>query len=132
MPSRRTKKPNYQAFESRTSRSKFARISRDMINSPAWQSLDIYAQVLYLHLKMRYIPGKEREIRFPYQEGLKLMSNRTFIRSIDKLIEAGLIDLVEHRPFGAAYNIYGLSARWHHYGTPNFIKKTRPRFKRPL
>ena len=102
-----------------------------MVNSPAWQELNTYEQTLYLHLKLKYTgkPGSERNIFFTYKEGEKLMSKRVFTRSLDKLIEVGLIDLVKHMPYSALRNIYGLSDRWHNYGTPEFKKETRPKRK---
>ena len=132
MGQRKPRKANFQPFESRTENSLYARITRDMVNSPAWQALNVYEQVLYLHFKLKWNlkPGGEKDISFTYEEGLKLMSKRVFTRSIDKLIEVGLIDLNVHRPYSLLCNIYGLSDRWHKYGTPDFIEKARPKRKR--
>ena len=130
MPIKRARKANFEPFESRTANGRYCRITKDMMSSPAWQTLDIFAKVLYLHIKIKYIPGKERDISFTYREGTQLMSSRTFTKNMDKLIEVGFIDLVEHRPFSALCNIYGLSHRWHKYGTPEFVQKTRPKFRR--
>lgn len=130
MATNRIRKPNFKSFESRSANSKHARITKDMVSSLAWETLDVYGQILYLNLKMRYTgkPGDERNIRFPYKEGLAIMSKRKFTESMDRLIEVGLVDLVEHRPFSALCNVYGLSDRWHHYGTPGFVKKARLKF----
>jgi len=131
MGQKRIRKANFHSFESSTENSPYARITRNMINSRAWQALNCFEQTIYLHLKLKYSgkPGGEKDISFTYKEGEKLMSKRVFTRSIDKLIEVGLIDLVEHRPYSAACNIYGLSDRWHNYGTDEFIEKIRPKRK---
>ncbi len=131
MGQRRVRKANFHPFESKSENSPYARITRSMVNSPAWQELNCYEQTLYLQLKLKYTgkPGSEKDISFTYQEGEKLMSKRVFTRSIDKLIEVGLIDLVRHMPYSSLCNIYGLSDRWHDYGTAAFEHKLRPKRK---
>ena len=132
MGQKRIRKANFNSFESRSENSPYARITKNMVTSQAWQQLNCYEQTLYLHMKLKYNgkPGSERDISFTYAEGQKLMSKKTFTRSMDKLIEVGLIDLVTHRPFSAACNIYGLSRRWHNYGTNDFKIMSRPKFNR--
>jgi hypothetical protein len=129
MGQRRVRKANFQPFESSSENSPYVRITKNMINSPAWQELNCFEQTLYLHMKFKYNgkPGGEKDISFTYKEGEKLMSKRVFTRSMDKLIEVGLIDLVKHMPYSSSWNIYGLSDRWHDYGTPEFMIKTRPK-----
>jgi hypothetical protein len=128
---KRTRKANFESFESRTANSRYARITKDMISSPAWRELDIFAQVLYLHMKLKYTPGHEQNISFTYQEGQQLMSKKVFARSIDKLIEVGLIDLVEHWRYSQRPNVYGLSSRWHNYGEPGFKESKRVKLSSP-
>ncbi len=125
------RKANFEPFESRSKNSKYARITKDMISSEAWQQLDVYARLLYLHIKFKYSPGKEKDISFTYKEGQELMSKAKFTKSLDKLIEVGLIDLQEHWRFGKKRNIFALSSRWHMFGTKNFNKQMRPKFKSP-
>ncbi len=132
MGQKNIRKANFHPFESRSENSPYARITKNMVNSPAWQQLNCFEQTLYLHMKLKYNgkPGSESDISFTYAEGQKLMSKKTFTRSMDNLMEVGLIDLVTHRPFSAACNIYGLSSRWHNYGTNDFKVKNRPKFNR--
>ncbi len=127
----RLRKANFHSFESITENSPYARITRNMVKSKAWQELNAYEQVLYLHLKLKYTgkPGSEKDLSFTYKEGENLMSKRTFTRSMDKLIAVGLVDLIRHMPYSQACNIYGLSDRWHNYGTEDFKSKTRPKRK---
>ncbi len=132
MGQKRIRKANFHSFESRSENSPYARITKNMVNSLAWQELNCYEQTLYLHMKLKYNgkPGSQHDICFTYAEGQKLMSKKTFTRSMDKLIEVGLIDLVTHRPFSVACNIYGLSSRWHNFGTNDFKIVSRPIFNR--
>lgn len=131
MAQRRSRKANFHSFESRSENSPYARITRDMINSPAWKTLNVYEQILYIYFKLKYNgkPGSENNISFTYEEGMKLMSKRVFTRSVDQLIKLGFIDLLAHRPYSALCNLYGLSDRWHKYGTPDFIEKVRVKRK---
>ena len=125
----RVRQANFLPFESASKNSAYARITRNMVKSRAWQELNTFEQVLYLHLKLKYKPGSEKDLSFTYKEGEKLMSKRTFTKSIDKLIAVGLVDLIRHAPYSQACNIYGLSDRWHDYGTVDFRDKKRPKRK---
>jgi hypothetical protein len=129
MAQKRSRKANFHSFESRSENSPYARITRNMVNSPAWQELNPYEQTLYLHMKLKYNgkPGSENNISFTYKEGTMLMSKPVFTRSMDKLIEVGLVDLFRHMPYSKLSNIYGFSDRWHEYGTPDFKEKLRPK-----
>ena len=129
MGQKKARKANFLPFESRSENSPYARITKSMVNSLAWQELNCYEQVLYINLKLKYNgkPGSEKDISFTYKEGEKLMSKRVFTRSLDRLIEKGFIDLIRHMPYSASCNIYGFSDRWHDYGTPNFKEKSRPK-----
>ena len=67
------------------------------------------------------------EIVFPYTEALKYgISNATYTRSIDKLIDVGFIDMSE-QGIGHIPSKFSISDRWMNYGTPKFKKKTRPK-----
>lgn len=126
----------FKAFESATTNGRWLRIAGDMLDSLAWKQLSVYEQVLYLHIKNKFRVNKvgesnERNISFTYSEGQKLMSKRTFTQSIDRLIELGFVDLVEHWRHAKKPTIYGLSARWRDYGTDKFEEKRRPKARCP-
>lgn len=70
-----------------------------------------------------------RNISFTYEEGMKLMSKARFTKALDRLIELGFIDIVDHWAQSRKPTIYGLSARWHRYGTDKFVEKPRPQAK---
>lgn len=124
------RKANFAPFESRNLNGRYARITMDMTKSAAWQSLDLYARYLYFEFKLKYKPGQERNISLTYEEGMATMSKAKFTQARDKLIEAGFIDIVDHKPYGAVCTIYGLSDRWHDYGTDKFRTAQRPKSRR--
>jgi len=133
---RRVKKTwKFRASESRREQDRHLRITEDMLESEAWKQLDVYERDLYINLKRKFWintqngQSNERNIAFTYSEGRALMTPKRFTKSIDKLIEVGLIDLVEHWPHCRRATIYGLSARWHNFGTDHFQKQTRIKAK---
>ena len=137
----RKKKPTHQSFESMNEHGRFIKLTVNMLGSPAWKALTVYEQALYLAIKEKYKGvsrtghDSARDISFTYEEGLQLMSKTRFIKAIDRLIETGFIDLVSHLPQSRQATIYGLSSRWHNYGTPEFkehkrVKRVRPRGKK--
>ena len=74
-------------------------------------------------------------ITFTYAEAEKLgYSTPTFHRAIDKLIDAGLIDLTHQGQGGliaddgtvcGESSLYAISERWQDYGTKDFVKQKR-------
>jgi len=118
----------FKDFESFSNNGRWTRIAGDMIQSKAWKALGVYEQSLYLHMKNKFRVNKqgdsnERNISFTYEEGQQLMSKARFIKAIDRLIEVGFIDLVEHWQHSKRPTIYGLSTRWKDYGTEQFKKE---------
>ena len=132
----RKKKPTHRSFESNNEHGRFAKITIDMMNSPAWRALSVYEVALYLAIKSKYKgvnksgQDNSQDLSFTYKEGLQLMSKDRFIIAIDRLLETGFIDLIEHLPQARRPTIYGLSARWREYGTPEFKKQARGKLKR--
>lgn len=127
---------NFKDFESYTTNGRFVRIAGDMIESQAWQQLDAFERDLYLHIKNKFRVNQrgesnERNISFTYREGQELMSKARFTKSLDKLIEVGLIDLVGLWRHSKKPTIFGLSARWRDYGTDSFTKQVRSKAKCP-
>ncbi len=104
-----------------------------MRSSKAWKELDVYDRAVYEEFKAKYNGKKEnsRNLSLTYAEMEPLMSWGRFKKSIDRLISRGFIDLVEHRPHSRDCTIYGLSNRWHHYGTGQFVQQERATLKRP-
>lgn len=123
------RRANFSAFESISKNSRYVRLTESMMQSRAWRELDIYARALYTEIKRKHNgkPEGERNISFTYAEGRQIMSKAKFTQARDSLIEKGFIDLVRHEPYGAAPTIYGLSARWHNYGTDIFKPAQRPK-----
>lgn len=123
-------KASFESYESKSVNSNYIRITHSMMNSSAWQELNCYEKVLYMELKKKHKgPATARNLSFTYKEGENLMAKRTFTKSIDKLIEVGLIDLERHKPYSVSCNIYALSDRWHKYGSSEFKEKYRPKIR---
>jgi len=105
-----------------------------MTESKAWKALTVYEHSLYLHFKIKYRGvTTSRNLSFTYEEAKELMSAKRFTKAIDRLIETGFIDLVEHRPLTPGKQnctIYGLSARWRSYGAEDYVPSKRPKISR--
>jgi len=97
-------------------------IEHSIINSEAWKGLNVYTKWLYFEFKLRFFGDNRNKIIFPYREAIKIMTNRTFIKCKNKLIERGFIDIRKRGGFYHEPTIYGLSERWRKYGTKDFIK----------
>jgi len=122
---KKTKGNNFKSFESKTVNAKHYRITINMIESMAWKDLDIYSRDLYHSMKAKFNFNNEDDISFTYEEGKKLMSERSFTKAIDSLIEHGFIKIIF---LGRAYrkpNIYGFSDLWQQY--PNIKIVARPK-----
>jgi hypothetical protein len=132
----RKKKPSHQDFESINEHGRFMKLTINMIESKAWEALSVYEQALYIHIKAKYRgfnrsgEDNSRDLSFTYEEGRALMSPERFTKAVDRLIETGFIDIVEHLPQARRPTIYGLSSRWHDYGRPEFKVQKRTRLKR--
>ena len=100
----------------------FAVIELNLANSEAFKSLNIHTKWLYMEFKFRFYGDNRYHIIFPYREAIKIMSINTFIKCRNKLIENGLIDIVKRGGFYKQPAIYGLSERWKHFGTKDFVK----------
>lgn len=100
----------------------FTAIEHNILNSEAWKGLNIHTKWLYFEFKLRFYGDNKDKIIFPCREAIKIMTNRTFIKCRNKLIERGLIDIRKRGGFYHQSTIYGLSERWRRYGTKDFIK----------
>lgn len=133
----RKKKPTHRSFESNNEHGRFAKITIDMMNSPAWRALSVYEVALYLAIKSKYKgvnksgQDNSRDLSFTHAEGQLLMSKARFIKAIDRLIATGFIDLIEHFPQSRRPTIYGLSDRWRDYGKPEFKEQARVKSRCP-
>ena len=99
----------------------FSVLEHNLANSKAWEGLTVHTKWLYMEFKLRFHGDNKYKIIFPYQEAIKVMDKRTFIKAKDKLIERGIIDVVKQGGFYKQATIYGLSDRWVKYGTKNFV-----------
>ncbi|MBA7560767.1 hypothetical protein ES695_02845 [Candidatus Atribacteria bacterium 1244-E10-H5-B2] len=97
-------------------------IEHNILNSEAWKGLKIHTKWLYFEFKIRWHTDNTRNIIFTYQEAKNIMAIDTFIKSRNKLIERGFIDVIKRGGLEKQSAIYGLSDRWKKYGTKDFVK----------
>lgn len=106
-------------------------IEHNILDSEAWKGLKIHTKWLYFEFKIRWHTDNTRNIIFTKEEAIKIMAYKTFRESKNKLIERGLIDVIQRGGLEKQPAIYGLSNRWKKYGTKDFveldIKKILPR-----
>jgi hypothetical protein len=118
----RKKRYKHQPFESRTEQGKFTKICNDMMESPAWESLNLRQRALYLELKSKFnvnkssgmvISENSQNISMPKSEWSLLYGDyRTFKADMDWLIELGFVKLVQSGKTTRTCNIYGLIGDW--------------------
>ena len=97
-------------------------LEHNLANSKAWEGLTVHTKWLYMEFKLRFHGDNRKHIILTYEEAIKIMSINTFIKSRNKLIENGLIDIIKRGGFYNQPMIYGLSERWRKFGTKDFIK----------
>ena len=95
---RKTKMPMNESFESSLPRSGFIKICTDMLESKAWESLELRQIGLYTKLKSKYkknprtLEDNRNEIVMTSTEAKKQYGDlRTFRADIDILIDRGFI-----------------------------------------
>jgi len=122
----------FKLFESTTKKPKhYVRITDNQMESKAFKALTCYGKVLYLYMKKKYNFTNENNISFTYKEGAELMNKKTFTKSMDNLIDNGLIYIVRQGLLKQC-SIYGLSKEWQYYDTNAFeIKPRVKRMKKP-
>lgn len=122
-------------------------LEQRMVRSAVWLSLSALAMQVYLLFRCKcqiakrcHRPGKRSEdfmgrllnngeLVFTYQEAKRLygITAGRFSRTIDELVEKGLLDITETGL--GLYKMtthYAISTRWHYWGTQNFESAKRP------
>ena len=100
----------------------FAGIDEKVMGSEAWKGLKANTKWLYFEFRYRFYGDNEKHIIFTYLEARKIMSEKAFIKSRNKLIERGFIDVIKRGGLEKQPTIYGLSDRWKKFGTKDFIR----------
>ncbi len=126
----KSRKYSHRDFESKTERGKYTKVCNDMMESTAWNALDLRQRGLYLQLKAKYtqkvsngniISDNAENISIPKSEATSLYGNlKTFRKDMDKLIECGFIKMVQCGWNTRTVNIYGFSERWKEYGMSGY------------
>jgi len=132
MANKKTKKTKkdfeFRPFEGISKTGPYLRIKKDMMESKAWQALNIHSIVVYLYIKAKYNFNNANDISFTYREAAQLMHKSTFTKAIDQLIECGFIKIEQHRWNTRESTIYALTDQWRLYGTDQM--KITPRISR--
>lgn len=119
--------PTHYAFESYNSTGAFTKICKDMMNSLAWQKLNLRQRGLYLTMKKKFTKYKDQstnvdDISMPTNELKQFYGDmRTFRKDIDTLIEYGFVKCIAIGWNTRTCNIYGFSDKWKLYGTDKFL-----------
>lgn len=109
--------------------SNFMQIFYDMFDSKAWKELNAHDCFLYLYMLRKhqrkvtsgYIEKSNyNDISMPKSEYEKIMSNKTFYKCIDNLIEHGFVRVIRSGYAEKTCNIYSFSDTWKQYGNKNF------------
>ena len=109
----RSKKTPLNPWESvnPTMEKHFSRLGDSLMDSEIFNSLSSYARLLYLYM-IRASAGKET---FTFQHGFYTryrMTNRTFCRLRDELVNAGFIKVVQNNKTVRKANVYQFSNAW--------------------
>jgi len=137
------KRRNFEAWQSKNGNSnRHIALYFDMYESMAFKELSANEVMLYLRMLSKFTPiysnniqisTTSNNISIPKAEYIKMMSQRTFMQSIDHLIELGFVKLVKSQFAEKKCNIYGFNDMWQNYGTDKFYIKDewkRPKFNR--
>lgn len=100
----------------------YAQIEFKLMESEAFEGLNVHAKWLYVEFRHRFYGNNQYDIIFTYREAISIMSINTFVKSRNKLIERGFIDIIKRGGLEKQPMIYGLSDRWRKYGKKDFIK----------
>ena len=111
------KKKNKREFDGQ-----FTGIEHRILKSEAMKGLKANTKWLYFEFKYRFYGDNPKHIIFTYKEAKEIMSESTFVKSRNQLIERGLIDVVRRGGLEKQSTLYGLSDRWRKFGTKDFIK----------
>lgn len=86
--------------------------------------------------KKKWIIANNGDISFTYKEAERKfkISNRTFTRAIDELIERGFIDIARYGDGtgGGHRSRYSIEERWRKFGKEDFVYKKRKKSSRKL
>ena len=122
-------KPMHQPFEGRNPQGQFTKITKDMMDSPAWRDLSLRQRGLYLHLKSKYrqktlhgnLESSNRDnLSLPYSEWYQELYGdyRTFSKDMRKLEDNGFIRTVRYGKATHECNLYELTGDWSKWEPP--------------
>ena len=90
----------------------FAMVFKDLLHSPAWESLTNGARVAYLHILADDNGRKNGILKLPYSQARKLMDKKTYTRALHQLQDRGFIVVTNPGGLFNRCTEYGLSTGW--------------------
>ena len=90
----------------------FVMLYKDLLRSPAWESLTNAARVAYLHIKLDENGYNEGLLKLPYSQAEKLMDKKTYAKALRQLQDRGFIVVMSHGGLFKRCTEFGLSTAW--------------------
>lgn len=107
MPRKDTRFKDYEGFKSKD---KHIRLTASMLLSDNYLKLSNSAKVVYSYMKL-WACG-ENVFQYSQSNSNKYMSNKTYIKARDELIDKGFIEYVATNQFAHIPNSYKFSDKW--------------------
>lgn len=114
-------------FESHSKKGKHLRLTDNMMESPAWQQLSVYAEHVYVRMKKKFNYRNVDDVSLTYKEGTQKMGKDRYTSALDELIDHGFIKIMDGGWTVQKATIFGFSDQWKHYGTDKFSVISRPK-----
>lgn len=113
---KRKKQKQFRNFESAEVMNEFKEpyisLTKSMLNSENWLSLNYSSQIVYIYMKM-WSYGRQ-EFKFSYSLALNFIKSRTtFKKSIDELVKNGFIEITKISRTPGIGTIYKFSNKWY-------------------
>ncbi|MCK9378248.1 MAG: hypothetical protein M0P73_19190 [Syntrophobacterales bacterium] len=102
----------------------FVMVPKDMLHSPAWESLSNPARVAWLHIALDQRSKDDQHLKLPYSQAGRLMDRKTFTVALRELQAKGFITVTKHGGLRGAGEgksdcaEYGLSSGWRNWHPP--------------
>ncbi len=107
---------------------RFVPLTYELIDSPAWNDLPPTDKVIYIQIYRQFNGHNEQNLKLPYSQ--MDFSPATISKSIRRLIDVGLINLIKQGGLFKNCSIYGLSTRWKIYKNPPLMAKSIEMFRK--
>lgn len=90
----------------------FVPIFREMLKSPAWESLGNASRVAYIHIKAKVVSPTPGDVSLSYNEMERIMERRTYSWALKELEELGFIEKSQRGGLYRRRNFFRLIEEW--------------------